>query len=170
MELRIKGVKEMKKLQSFSQGIAQKALNRTIEKFAFTLQGRLTSGYKSITPLGVSGRLRRSFITQKAGNSWFIHNITSYSQNVHEGTPPQNTLLRDFLNRSLGGEKFNSLKTWSEKKGIPLGALIFTLAKKGQRAQPFFSKVLLDAKIKKSFLKIARREIISTIEKAKKGV
>lgn len=126
----------------------QKMLDTSIKKSITMLQ----SYAMQETPVD-QGRLRGDFKTNFKKSYWRLYNPTKYAIYVHEGTRPH------FV-------KIDKIEGRANRHGIPAGALQYSIATKGTKANPFMDRAvergeeqidkIFSDEIDKMFLKITK--------------
>ena len=90
-----------------------------------------------------TGQLRSQIEYRKTGNAQaVVGSKAKHSLPVHEGSKPHYAPLK-------------ALEPWARRKGIPVGAVWYSIAKKGTKANPFMKKAVdsLSGQIDSNFTK-----------------
>lgn len=98
-------------------------LHRAIDKGAILIEREA----KLEAPVGVSGNLRSRIRTTVGDLQAIISPQVEYAVYVHEGTRPHGV--------SRKGQE--QLRRWCERKGVPFGAVLTSIRRRGTRANPF---------------------------------
>lgn len=123
--LEIKGLDELiKKVEQFPQ-VSEKHVNKAINRSLV----RVLGAEKREAPFGVSGGLRDRWEVIMGRFTGTLRSGVGYASGVEEGTPPHPVSA-------------TAIAPWAIKHGLNPWAVAKSIAKKGTKANPFFSRAI----------------------------
>lgn len=125
ISIQVKGLDTLQNLADKYPAVAESEVNLAINRSLL----RVLGNEKQQAPFGVSGLLRDNWQIQMGRFTGRLYSLAKYAADVQYGTAPHFVSAQELL-------------PWAQKKGVNAWAVAKSIAKKGTKANPFFTRAV----------------------------